>query len=171
MEKFAAFGYARYQLRQLNQCRVFLRVTSISDLCNGNGDAIMRHFTITQPYNPLASYSSLKWPEHGQPSESAWTLWRHALCKCLSCNTQYILRQPLGHWISTDSSWGSFFHRPTNNLFVLSECRWHRFGLNTETFCGPTSKYVLLDHDLPPFWTSHVAVTWIEGNELITHGI
>ena len=131
----------------------------------------MRHFTITHPYNPLALYSSLKWPEQGQPSESAWTLWRRALCECLSCNTQYILSQPLGHWISTDSSWGSFFHQPTNNLFVLYECRWHRFGLNTETFRGHTSKYVLLDHDLPPFWTSHVAVTWIEGNELITHGI
>ena len=29
----------------------------------------------------------------------------------------------------------------------------------------------MLDHDSPPFRTSHIAVAWIEGNELITHGI
>ena len=170
MTLFAQHDYPKYQLRQLNQCRIYLRVTCVSDLCNGHGDVIMPHFTCSQPHNPLDSYSSLKWPDQGLPSDAAWTMWRRALRDCLCCNGN-LLRQGLGKWLSTDSNWGSFFHRPTNNLFVRHNQEWHRFGHNKETFNGPTSKYVFLDHSTPPVTPSHVAVAWIEDNELISYGI
>ena len=87
---FARQKYPKYQLSQLNRCQVYLRFTTISDIVSGNGDYILPNFTdVAQPSNPRAPYSSLKWPEQGQPSESAWSLWRRALRECLSADNSY----------------------------------------------------------------------------------
>ena len=49
---------------------------------------------------------------------------------------------------------------------------WYRFRLNEAQFHGPsTGKYVFMDHLAPPPEPSHVTVTWIENELLLTHGI
>ena len=49
--------------------------------------------------------------------------------------------------------------------------QWYRFVASTATFTGHNTRYILVDHHSPKLPTSHVAVAWIRGNELFTHGI
>ena len=112
MEIFLHHGFAKFQLWQLNQCRIFLRVSTVSDITSGNGHYVLPHFlSVENPHNPMAESNSLKWPEQGNPSSAAWILWRKAIKGCICIEKQYRLRSILGPCIqrSNSSKWSQKF--------------------------------------------------------------
>ena len=104
-------------------------------------------------------------------SPTAWTLWQKTIHWSFCISNSQRLQSALGNWHSHDPNWGSFFHQSSNHLYVISDGQWSRFALNNQRFTGPTTRYVYIDNAPPPGPTSHTAVAWVEGNELVSHGI
>jgi hypothetical protein len=101
MDAFLSLGWKAPRLRLLNYCRLFLRVESLSEICNPEGTMILA--TAWQGKS-LPTRSTLLWPNQGRPSN--WTTWRQALAELFlhdpSCKyrnpRQLALRSRLGRW-------------------------------------------------------------------------
>ena len=168
-EKFVEHGYTPNQRKILNTCRIFLRVTVLSDIISGDG-CYMLPFVRNGP-NPIQAYSDIKWPTQSKPSEASWVLWRRALRRCFPSNSFGRLEAPLGKWHTTNRKWGSFYENSTQSMYVHTT-QWNRFVPNTNQFTGYNERYSFIDHTPPPQNISHVAVAWIDDTgRLITHGI
>ena len=76
-EQFLVKGYPKSHLGLLNQCRLYLWVTTQFDITSGDGCYLLPH--VTQRHNPLQHFSSLQWPHQEYPSEKAWLIWRKAI--------------------------------------------------------------------------------------------
>ena len=85
--------YQGRQLRQINQCRLWLHVITYADIISHDGNIILEwDWKGTSP-----APSILNWPTQGKPDKSAWRTWRSALKKSLHLQ-QTTLRTPLGNW-------------------------------------------------------------------------
>ena len=88
-----------------NQCRLYLHVTTLSDITNITGTQILRH--VWTGNHPITS--PILWPRQAKPSDKAWRIWRSYLALCylpddsnrspLRCDLT--LRSPLGKWHQT----------------------------------------------------------------------
>ena len=154
-ETFLSKGYSKKKLHILNICRLYLQVSTLSDITSGDGYYLLEH--IFDKYNPLQQYSSIRWPNQGCPSDGEWTKWRYAICQCFPTNHQGRLLEPLGKWYKIDPKWGSFFDSRTSKLYVKAE-RWMQFQPNTQDFSGNNPQYVFSDYQAPPKDCTHVAV-------------
>ena len=153
----------------LNQCRVYLQVTTLLDITSGDGCYVLPH--VFMRHNPLQAYSHIQWPRQGYPSEKAWLLWTIALRRCFPNERNGRLIETLGKWIHVDPTWGAFFDHQISLLYVKGE-RWMWFTPNTQVFTGHNEQYILRDYSEPSPNYSHVAVAWIDHNEqLQSHGI
>jgi hypothetical protein len=81
------------QIRNINNCRLYLRVENISNMANNQGDRILQ--PILKGIR-CGSTSTMHWPIQARPSsgKGAWTDWR-AFLKSI-CRHANILRKPLG---------------------------------------------------------------------------
>jgi hypothetical protein len=84
MDKFAAFGYRKTQLTQLNMCRLWCKVcktTKLSDITTGDGNRIHPASWAGQPNKSAGSEN--KWPTQGRPTNTSfWKLGKEALQNC-----------------------------------------------------------------------------------------
>eukprot|EP00957_Ditylum_brightwellii_P201088 15324006-Ditylum_brightwellii.AAC.1 len=76
MEAFAAQGYSPNKLGKLNQCRLRLKVTTLSDTCSGDGNSILPD--ILKGVNPNQTHE-YNWPVQGDPGPSNWKEWSRAI--------------------------------------------------------------------------------------------
>ena len=157
-ETFLSKGYSKKKLRTLNTCRLYLQVSTLSDISSGDGYYLLEH--ILKRNNPLQQYSSIRWSNQGCPTNGAWSKWSQAICHCFPTNQHRILLEPLGKWHTIDPKWGSFFDSRTSNLYVKAEW-WMQFLPNTQDVSGHNPQYVFSNYKLPPEDSTHVAV---EGN-------
>ena len=102
MEDFLLLDPSPGKLKLLNQCRLFLRVTSLSDICTENGDKLTRNCWEGTDRQP----SPLLWPCQHKPSTKAWRIWRSFLSKCYLAEESHLRRHhnlslssPLGPWL------------------------------------------------------------------------
>lgn len=97
MEAFAAQpSITNSQLTELNRCRLFLQVHTLSDIVDGSGTRLSKQYfdgTIDQYRTP-----SHDWPKQGNPGTSQWALWRKSLKKCFPLSPENTLLTPLGSW-------------------------------------------------------------------------
>ena len=108
MEDFLLEAPTASELKQLNLCRLYLRVITLSDICECNGLTITRQcWEGIRPIN-----TTQLWPNQAKPPSSHWTTWRKFLARCY-LNDDDITRKkrqelqlayPMGQW-TTD-------HRP-----------------------------------------------------------
>ena len=94
MAKMAQQGYTARELTSLNLCRIYLQVTSLSEVTNGRGTLIL------QERKPRKS-NQYKWPIQGDPTTAMWKDWDIALQRCFGSDTLE-LNQPLGSWVCTE---------------------------------------------------------------------
>jgi hypothetical protein len=78
MDGFIEHNLPNHTLKRLNLCRLWLRVTLLSDICTLPGSQISR--TTWLGSAPMPS-SDASWPVQPRPQEKSWTLWRKALSK------------------------------------------------------------------------------------------
>ncbi len=111
-------------LHKLNQCRIFLQATTLSDLCNGAGTAVLREVLIGTDPIPGSS-SAWLWPRQPSPPASSWSVWRSALRKHFLLttlrNTQLRPSAHLGAWLPTFPShhrkWTHFVDPSTGTVW------------------------------------------------------
>ena len=105
MEDFMLFPLTKTKMIWLNQCRLYLHVTSLSDITTADGTSILCNcWDGSVPVD-----SPLLWPIQAKPCTKAWQTWRFFLAQCyLTDDTnRHIkrlalhLQSPLGQWLPT----------------------------------------------------------------------
>ena len=94
-----------FNLNLIQQCRLYLKVATMADVCNVSGDRLEEGI-----FSRVVRPSTLSWPRQEQPSRRAWTEWRRFLTSFLSTygKTAGLLLQRtyrLGCWSSTHQRW------------------------------------------------------------------
>lgn len=118
MQAFADAGYRNNDLSALNQCRMYLKVVTLSDLCMVDG----KHITYYTFQGHLQTrFRDLGWPrQYPSLPLSYWTVWRRALEKCFinALARSRELRTPLGAWyFSASHTWKWFFSPSEYRLY------------------------------------------------------
>jgi hypothetical protein len=98
MDTFVAHGYDPPQLQVLNDVRMYLQVTHLSDITLADGTEIDIAFYETR--SPV-TYSPYTWPRSSRPRANDMVLWKQALRDCflLAHAHHRRLSTPLGPWL------------------------------------------------------------------------
>ena len=89
----------------IQQCRKYLNVCLLSDICNAKGESLERQY-----YKGTALRSSnIQWLFQHEPSPKAWRVWRRALDELRTTSTSNNMRLRghfrLGKWHTTHQTW------------------------------------------------------------------
>jgi len=109
MATFISAGYGSDKLRTLNECRMYLRVITISDVVDGDGTHLCP--MAIEGYRDKGKSSKFKL--------SAWYVWRDALKQTLcKSSTHTKLLTSLGVWTNTSHhEWQWYHHGGTGYLY------------------------------------------------------
>ena len=122
MEAFRESGFTPKELKILNQCRLFLRVLTLSDICTMD----LKRITLdSYNGNPQRRRPQCGWPRAPpQLSSTHWNLWKKAITKCFlrTGTTQREIRHNLGNWLPGIRETWEWFWSPSDNRL------YHRQG-------------------------------------------
>ena len=112
-------GIGSTELRRLNQCRLYLQVTLLSEISSANGVTILSNYVRGNKHANRRSL--LTWPRQERPPHKAWQEWNKRLSQtfCTS-RTGFRLRQPLHTWTFTGpqyQTWDTLFDPVSDTLF------------------------------------------------------
>jgi len=93
---FIGVNISRTKLAHINHCRLYLQVTTLSDIFNGSGQYILPDIWAGKQNQTFTS--GYHWPNQGWPPKKDWTLWQLALWQAFPVNNLLHLDQPLGLW-------------------------------------------------------------------------
>jgi hypothetical protein len=94
IDHFVTQSYKAHQLIQLNRCRLYLQVITLTDIVSADGACNIPDIFIGLPL--LDRRSTLKWPSQQLPSDKDWAVWSSGL-KTLQPRNK--LANPLGDWL------------------------------------------------------------------------
>ena len=83
-------------LHQINQCRIALQVTYLSDITSVDGKRILPAYYDGRGHEEVGRRTRLNWPPIGPLPSSHWALWKEFLNRL--CGTALRLPIPLGAW-------------------------------------------------------------------------
>ena len=116
--------YTASHLKLLNMCRLYARVTSISDIVDGSGRKL--HLQNRLKPDIWSHNSAYKWPQQDIPPPRVWKLWVAALKYCLASSGESITL-PLGQWVVSPSSFlneWKYFLTETDQLVYKDSGQW-----------------------------------------------
>ena len=169
MDTFQRNGFSEEQIGLLNMVRIFVQVTTLSDMASGDGHYLLPF--INESVNPIAHFSSVNWPNQGQPPPKAWRLWRQALKKCFPHSKDLRLDHLLGPWIRKDKKWGAFWDQHNHSLYIYHDDCWHRYQKDNDIMTQQRTRFREVGTTPPPSDCSHLAVAWVANNEICFRGI
>jgi len=88
--------YHGIHLVRINQCRLYLQVTYLSDITSVDGRRILPAYFAGKGHDAAGRETKLHWPPIGPLPTSHWTLWKDFLHQL--CGTTLCLPTPLGGW-------------------------------------------------------------------------
>ena len=155
MEIAMASGkFTKAELVILNQCRIYLQVVTVSDICNAAGTKILPSFLKGKLHS---NQSKANWHpfRHPRPSSRCWEKWTRLMRLIYPHSNTRALRQRLGKWLHHPSSlrrtWPAYvshqnqrLYCPTPQGFTTHVKSGHSYLSQQQT--GPT----LQATDLPP---------------------
>eukprot|EP00978_Attheya_sp_CCMP212_P021526 scaffold62934_cov76-Attheya_sp.AAC.1 len=128
LKAFLDHGFRGKDLQVLNECRLYLAVSTLADICSGDGTYILPHMTLGAR-DPRQAVRYNSWPRSVLPNKSACTLWLQALSATFAIpfpDPILRLQIPLGAW--TDETHISWFFSPSTQLV------WQRTGTVWHTY-------------------------------------
>ena len=121
MEIFHQAGiYTAKQLHTLNCCRMYLRISRLSDIRTTDGKRIIPEYYSGRTRN---EYSTLAWPTQSNPGPVAWNLWRNALTTILP--TQQPFTNPLGRWTTITNKYHWYYDTALEKVCSMSHGNWY----------------------------------------------
>jgi hypothetical protein len=146
---FLQLGYSGAELRWLNMCRLYYKVSWLSEVCSGNGNSILRCFLEGAA---TAIITTLRYPNQGFPPKSAWITWKRALSRL--CNSNQFLHHPLGNWVRTpnwffDPTSERLFHLQVGQILEYQAIRTRRSRNSWATFAHPVYSLEIPTSALP----------------------
>jgi hypothetical protein len=135
-------------LKRINFCRIWLRVTALSDICTLHGDTIDRNAWLGLTPMPTTTED---WPVQVCPHDKIWSLWQKGLSRSICIQThRYVLaswpgtlRCGLGTWLpgstpkKSPHRWTVLLNHSSQRLYIPKNTdskRYHQ--LSTETNLG-----------------------------------
>jgi predicted RNA-binding Zn-ribbon protein involved in translation (DUF1610 family) len=113
---FYHLGYRGNDLQRLNQCRLFLRVTWLSELITGDGKQFERN-AVKHPYT-LNIKEQYLYPNQTLPPTESWKIWDRALSRL--CDFRGGLLSPLGKFLIHNAiQW--WLDPQTDRLYYISD--------------------------------------------------
>ena len=94
-------------LKDINQCRMFLQVISVSDISSACGTRLLNQ--CLEGIKPSWLRAIHPWPDIKRPGPKAWTTWRETLISTFGHKTTTLLSIPLGNWITRPERWQWFY--------------------------------------------------------------
>jgi len=142
MADFLDQGLSKSQLERLNACRMYLQVTTLSELTDHTGTELLPQI-LTNRVNPTPkglatiSQSTLTWPYIHPPSPTCWRLWTSTLCSIYTGSSKTTrLTRPLGVWLPEHDShrfWHWRMHDTSHLVYRHSPSAPTRVALPTMT--------------------------------------
>ena len=121
MEDIINLGnFGTTDLKRINACRLYLQVTTLSDITEGNGTKINKAYKCIKDEERSSPYL---WPNQPRPGPLSRILWKTALKTCLQIENK-ILHTPLGRWLKTPHQWKWFYNPTSQRLIQHKENQW-----------------------------------------------
>ena len=129
-DKFLMETAAQYMTEgdiiRANNCRLFLRVTTLADLATADGKYIRKELYDCETVNP--SSDEKEWPYQERPGKTAIKAWQ-SLLDIYTAVDSLKLEQPLGEWIydremRVKSTTNLFYHLGRNSIMKITEDGW-----------------------------------------------
>ena len=92
----ASTMYTGSELRKINDCRISLQVTYLSDIAAVDGRCILLAYYNGKGHKDAGHNTRLNWPPIGNLPQSHWKLWQSFLERW--CGTSLKIERPLGGW-------------------------------------------------------------------------
>ena len=110
MSEINKLNLSKQQKIQINACRLYLQVATLSDITNPDGRSINQHFIEVK--KPIQPTSTIRWPNQPLPSNQACKLWKKTINTVFNISNQNILpnNKILKEWIVPFSS-RQMYHR------------------------------------------------------------
>jgi hypothetical protein len=135
MDAAIRLKFKKNQLQQINRCRLYLRCTTISDICNANGTEVTDD--AIECNNEAIIICDNSWPCQTRPGPNHRTTWKtfiRCLCKSTplkSKRVSRVLEQPLGHWLENvqirrKKSDYVFIDPVKNDVYIRHEQSWSK---------------------------------------------
>ena len=125
METFLCSNLSAKDLQTLNNCRLYLQVTTLAEISDHTGTKILDAVFIGGQWTPSLKHISeslFQWPTQPNPDKPAWKLWTRtiqALYTKPGMVTQ--LKQKLGLWYTSAAivrKWYTTFHPTTQEIIT-----------------------------------------------------
>ena len=127
MSAIALYNFTPAVLQSVNRCRIYLRVTTLSDICTADGRALHPFLTLRQPFGIRDRFS---WPAQGRPDSTDWKRWDAVLHTVVVQSG--VLGRGLGHWDLSHESYlldWDYFITDSGDLVQHSTDGWRYFVL------------------------------------------
>jgi len=102
MQDFLNTNLSTKDLQTLNNCRMYLQVTTLAELSTHDGIHLLKvglQRGNNSPTLKTISQSLLKWPNQPNPSKKAWHLWTQTIQSLYTKpGTNTLLKKALGLW-------------------------------------------------------------------------
>jgi hypothetical protein len=121
MEIFTQHSFTNAELKHINRVRLYLQVTTLSDIMCGYGTSFHQAYRI-QKQNGRPNRCI--WPWQSKPGQRATSLWRRALRECFPCDTEN--PYTLGKWRGSghDDNWIWYYYERTQQLYERTQTNW-----------------------------------------------
>eukprot|EP00957_Ditylum_brightwellii_P133161 10152916-Ditylum_brightwellii.AAC.1 len=123
MDKVSSLSLSSTINLHINRVRLYLGVTSLANIVNGEGTHIMRWALV----GSKRAHLTIPWPNQERPSEYSWSIWRRHLRQLFTQLPRYTrsdknwrLTSPLGSWLPGLSyTFRDFYYSlDTSSIFV-----------------------------------------------------
>ena len=116
-----------HEIRQINNCRLFLKVTTLADICSSDGKTIMRQYkSCSEKTAPsLRRRSGMEWPIQNNPGKATWKFWRATLTK-ITYTMGDRLVEPLGQW-SNNNDFDKLYDSESNTVLIYDNLQWNKY--------------------------------------------
>ena len=129
MEGFIAARASLTELKALNRCRIYMQVTTVSDISNGEGTKLHKNVFNRKK---LGRRDTHVWPIQGYPPAADWRIWEHYIREELGKFNSY--PTPLGPWTLENKEFmygWDYFITPDNEIILHSNGQWNYFTRRT----------------------------------------
>ena len=99
MEHFMLQGYKGIELRNINCCRLYLKVITLADITSGDGKTITKEAWDVKKVDTQNRHNNFEWPNWDSISTTAIATWKLALIQRFCRTRERHLDTPLGDWI------------------------------------------------------------------------
>ena len=124
MEALKRAGFTDLTLKIVNRCRIYLRVSTLSDIASGDGSKLNQSVFNQTPF--LRDHYNC--PVQGKPPQKDWKVWNYVIKHCFQPSRS--LHPQLGHWtVASDDykhDW-DFFITATDTLVWQYKGDWLYF--------------------------------------------